>query len=174
MIKNASVADASRILEMMRELNVSRDSGKAGFIEYAMPDLAGVTARIEDNPFFFVFEKAGEIIGFSSAYAGKDLKRLGLWEDEVVKHISLQGRNFLYWDQLGVRADFQGSIVASRLMDAFLHDQNLRDYSEIWATICHSPKNARAIRLAESRGLSLRREISACRGLSFGIYSRAI
>ena len=131
--------------------------------------------RIRDNPFFLVLENAGEIIGCSSAYTERDLRDLDFEKDQIAQHILSKSSNFVYWDQIGIINQFQNRIAAGRLMDAFLQDSNLHDYSSVWGAVCHFPrKNNQAIRLAQAKKFELEEEISAYNGLIFGIYRRQI
>lgn len=175
-MRKAVVEDAEKIIGIIKELNVFRDSKEEmGFVEYPVLSMEELKRRIEKSEFFYVAENKGEIVGFLSAYSDENLKELDFKNDEIVKHILKKEKSFVYWDQIGIVKDYQRKRLGVKLSSKLLNEILKKGYDIVWCTPCHFPKrNKASILLIESFEFKLIEEIKVYDGLIFGVYRKGL
>ena len=170
-IKNAKIEDAKAIKIIMFNHNISRNSKKqTGLIEYHLPSQNELKNKLKNNPFFYVIESEGKIVGFLSAYKDDLLKNLNFSDDEIVRHILKKQQPFIYVDLIVIEKEYQNKGIGKLLLERLI--KGSENYT-IYGPISHHPhRNDISIKLLTSFGFKLIEEINVYNGLIFGIYKK--
>ena len=173
-VRNANIDDANSVRQISLDSSISRNSNEiTGFVEFETPSEEEYKIRIKDNPFFYVAEENGEIIGFLANYTNDFLKRLKLDNDEIMKHILVKPFLFIYSEQVAVTEKYRMKNVAQNLYKKFFNDARTNGYKIIYGVVSHHPiRNIASIKLVEKLGFREIQEIKVYDGLVFGAYRK--
>lgn len=170
-ISEARVQDTRQISLLSRELTVSSESGKCGFVDFPTIEEDGFRRRVKNNSFFLVTREGREVAGFLASSSWSFFARKGLHDSIGLSQACLKGKeNAVYVEQLGVAPEYRRQGYAREMLDWLILTTARQRITVLGGPIClHPTRNAGAISLFEDLGFVCEREVRK-RGLTFGVY----
>ena len=174
-IRKAKIEDADTIKRIVEDSTISRGSKeKIGFFEYKNPSKEEYVKRIENNPFFYVVEESGKVIGLSSAYSEEMIGRFPFLENRISSYLLNNFNRFIYWELIGVDREYRNKNISKKLIKHLIEEAKKSNYKIISGPIVHQPhKNKVSIELLNKFGFELIKEIKE-NDLVFGIYKKEL
>lgn len=173
MIRNAEAADSKEVLELVKALNVLRDSNEeTAFIEYPSLTEEGYIRRIQNNPFFLVAASA-ELLGFAAGYSDEFLQALNP-DDKIMQYIMKKSEDFVYLDQFAVQKLHRRKKIAFNLYRELLYKAYKYGKHCMYGAVAHAPKrNNVAIGMLSKWGFLQEEEI-IIDDMTFGLYKKLV
>lgn len=174
-IRRVKIKDTGEIRRIVKDSTISRGSKEeTGFFEYKNPSKEEYFKRIKGNPFFYVMEHGGKIIGFLSAYSEEMIRRSHFLENRITSYLLNNFNLFIYCELLGIDRKHRNKNIGKELIKHFLEEAMRSNYKFIYGSIIHQPhKNKVSIKLTDKLGFELIKEIKVKR-LVFGIYKKEL
>lgn len=175
MIRCALAKDAETIQRVSKEVTILRHApdSVSGLAEYEIPDILNLCKRIARSPFFYVYEREDDVIGFLAAYRSSVLRSSIFSGDEIIGYIRRKPDSFVYFDQVAIAPPFQNRGLAIRLIEQMHLDVLDYGYNIIRGPISHAPhRNSASIKLVEHLGYLFEEEFHTSNGLTFGVYRK--
>ncbi len=175
LIRKAQIKDAEIVRQLTMDYNIRRSSQKAkGFVEFEVPPMRRYEEYIKDNPYFYVAEKAGEVIGFLSAFTDDFIEKLNI-SDDITKYILDQQRPLIYAEQIAVDINYQNQRIGQTLFQRLINDLIDTKYTKIWGAVClRNVENKASMQVLKNLKFKFYDLIIAEDGLKFNIYKRDI